>query len=199
MAASNELQKRQSRATQRRAAVKGALEGSEAGPEGAAIGAATAARKTRTSSTTSAPTRTRTRARKLPSAGGFKGPSLTGPHTSAIFAEYIAAVVIISLGIFVKGGAQGYSVVMSNVMMRLTALTAVFFVLFLMAGSKKGGQAAVWFGLLVDLGVVFSAARTQTFSTMADIISGKGTGVDTTTLTSSTTEAEPQRIQLPDE
>lgn len=193
-------------AGQRKAVAAGAAMGAEAGPEGAVAGAALAARSQRASSKQeqartppASQARTRTRTRKPPSAGGFKGPSLSGPHTSAIFAEYIAAVVIITLGIFVKGGAQGYSQVMSNVMMRLTALTAVFFVLFLLAGSKRGGQAAVWFGLLIDLAAILTAARSQTFSTTADIIAGKGTGVETATLTASTTETEPQRVQLPDE
>lgn len=201
MATANTLAKRKQRtnkrASQRRHVALGAV---EAGPEGAAVGAVTAARPARSQRTSSPPiTRTRTRSRRLPSAGGFKGPSLSGAHTSSIFAEYIVAVVIISLGIFVRGGAQGYTVVISNVMMRLTALTAVFFVLFLMAGSKRGGQAAMWFGLLVDLAIVLQAARSQTFSTTADIIAGKGTGVDSTTLASSTTATEPTRVQLPDE
>lgn len=135
----------------------------------------------------------------LPSAGGFKGPTLTGAHTSAIFAEYIVAVVIITMGLFVRGGAQGYTQTMSNVLMRLTALTSVFFVLFLLSSSKKGGQVAVWFGLLVDLGVILTAARTQTFSTVSDIVAGKGTGVETATLTAATTATEPPRMQLADE
>jgi hypothetical protein len=53
----------------------------------------------------------------------------------------------------------------------------VFFVLFLMQGSKRGGQLAIWLGLLIDLGVIFTAAREQLFTTTANIISGKGTGV----------------------
>jgi hypothetical protein len=88
---------------------------------------------------------------------------------------------------------------MSKVMMRLTALTAVFFVLFLMTGSKRGGQVAIWFGLLVDLGVIFTAARGQTFTSISDMISGKGTGVSLASATNALDAPHPEQMKLPDE
>jgi hypothetical protein len=163
---------RTGKASERRAVVKGAVEGSEGGPVGVAAGAVkgrAGARKQRASSSTRARGRGSTRGR---------GPGigkLSGPATGALFAEYFAGVVVISFDLFIETPSKGYVPTISKVMMRLTALTAVFFVLFLMQGSARGAQFAIWFGLLVDLGVIFTAARSQTFSTMADIIGNKGT------------------------
>jgi hypothetical protein len=163
---------RAGRATERRAVVKGAVEGSEAGPVGVAAGAAKGRSKARKQARSSS-----TRARSRGSSRG-RGPGigkLSGPASGALFAEYFAGALIISFDLFTETPTKGYVPTISKVMMRLTALTAIFFVLFLMQGSKRGAQLAVWFGLLVDLGVVFTAARKQTFSTMSDIIGNKGT------------------------
>lgn len=88
---------------------------------------------------------------------------------------------------------------MSKVLIRLTALTSLFFVLFLMSGSKRGGQFAIWFGLLVDLGIVFTAARGQAFTTLADEISGKGTGITLDAATSKLDTPHPEQMQFSDE
>jgi hypothetical protein len=132
-----------------------------------------------------------------------------GSHSGILFAEYIGGAVVISLELFTQGANRGYTASMSRVMIRLTALTAVFFVLFLMQGSRRGGQAAVWFGLIVDMGIVFTAGRGQTLSTTADIVSGKG--IQDIQLTSAgdiqggsagsgiNPPPEPQGVQLPDE
>ena len=181
---------RPGRATQRRAVVKGAVEGAEGGPAGVAAGAAkgrTQARKTARGSTTRG--------------SRMNIKQLSGPASGALFAEYFAGALIITLDLFTKSATQGYLGTMSKIMMRLTALTAVFFVLFLMTGSKRGGQAAIWFGLLVDLGVIFTAARGQTFTTVASEISGKGTGatLDAATTTSNLAAPHPDQMQLPDE
>jgi hypothetical protein len=133
----------------------------------------------------------------------------SGPRSGALFAEYFAGGLIICLDLFIKAPTQGYLPVMGKTIIRLTALTAVFFVLFLMQGSRRGAQAAVWFGLLVDLGIIFTAARGQTLSSMADVISGKGLPVQT--LSAGTTSdtgnqasaltapPTPEGVTLPDE
>jgi hypothetical protein len=76
-------------------------------------------------------------------------------------------------------------------MVRLTALTAVFFVLLLIAGSPNSGKAAAWFGALVDLGIVFTATRESMFSTLADVVQGVPTGADQATLTAAIKVTEP--------
>lgn len=186
-------------AVERRAAVKGAVEGSAKGPAGAAVGAATGARKSRV-------TQSRTR-RAAGATAGYAGKrggrlamgKLESPASGPLFAEYFGAGLVISFELFAKSAGEGYMATMSKVMMRLTALTAVFFVLFLMTGSKRGGQVAVWFGLLIDLGVVFTAARGQSFTTIADMISGKGTGVTLTAATGALDAPHPEQMKLPDE
>ena len=164
---------RAGRATERRAVVKGAVEGSEAGPVGVAAGAVKGRAGARKQQRASAPTRSRSRGSSRGRGPGIA--KLSGPATGALFAEYFAGALIISFDLFTETPTKGYVPTISKVMMRLTALTMVFFVLFLMQGSQRGAQFAVWFGLLVDLGVIFTAARAQTFSTMSDIISNKGT------------------------
>jgi hypothetical protein len=187
--ASTALNQRKERATRRRTVVLGAVEGSEAGPAGAAVGAAKAARSSRVSASSRSSPTTARRARSYAGgrAKGFTLKKLNSPQSGALFAEYFGGALVICLDLFVEAPSAGYATTMSKVMIRLTALTAVFFVLFLMTGSKRGGQAAVWMGLLIDLGIIFTAARAQTFSTTADEIAGKGSGVTTDAATSALT------------
>jgi hypothetical protein len=110
--------------------------------------------------------------------------SMSGKTGGApLLAEYIGGVVIICLGTLTQGPSKGYTNVMSELLLRLTALTTVFFVLFLLAGSKAG-KAAVWFGLLVDLGIVFTAVNQNVLSDTATLISDTAVGGGTATLLS---------------
>lgn len=201
---SGEVATRQRGATARRHVVLGAVEG---GPAGAAV-AATGSRK-RASAASSEPTTARSSrsVRAGRATGSFaakRGQSfavgrLEGPASGALFAEYFAGAFIISMELFTKSATAGYTTTMSRILIRLTALTSLFFVLFLMTGSKRGGQFAIWFGLLVDLGIVFTAARGQSFTTLADEISGKGTGITLDAATSALKVPLPEQTQLPDE
>jgi hypothetical protein len=123
----------------------------------------------------------------------------SSPASGALFAEYFAGAFVISVSLFTKSGQDGYLPTMSKIMMRLTALTAVFFVLFLMTGSRRGGQIAMWFGLLVDLGIIFTAAKGETFTTLSDMISGKGTGVKLLSASDALKAPHPEQMQLADE
>lgn len=110
--------------------------------------------------------------------------SMTGKTNGApLLAEYIGGVVIICLGTLTRGPSQGYTNVMSELMLRLTALTTVFFILFLLAGSKAG-KSAVWFGLLIDLGILFTAATENVLSDTASLISNTSVGGGSTLLAS---------------
>jgi hypothetical protein len=190
---------------ERRRIVLGAAEGAEAGPEGIALGAAHAAKK-------------QTPARQRESTGSQKQnlhpertanrntrvkitPNLTGSASGGlILIEFLAGALIIGSSLFTKGSNKGYVITMSEILVRLSALTAVFFVLFLVGGSKNAGKAAAWFGLLIDIGILFNAVQETQISSLADIIRGQGTGVDGTTLVSATTVEEPKpSVQLPDE
>lgn len=120
---------------------------------------------------------------------GLSFDSLAGKTNGGpLLAEYIGGVVIIFLGTLILGGSKGYVQAMGQLMLRLTALTTVFFVLFLMSGTK-GGKAAVWFGLLVDLGILFTAASQGATTQLIAVIQGVPTGGDV--LTASADVAEP--------
>lgn len=116
-----------------------------------------------------------------------------------LLAEYFVGVLILCIGGLTKGPTAGYTDAMSELLLRLTALTGVFFVLFLMTGSEQGGKAAAWMGLLVDLGILYTATKANTITAISAVMRGQPTGVDETTLVDSTTVAEPTRTQLPNE
>lgn len=132
---------------------------------------------------------------------GFK--VLSGrEHGGVLIAEFIAAVLIMVIGTLTRGPGKGYQVVMSELVIRLTALSMVFFVLFLLAPTKAG-KAAMYFGLLVDLGVLLTATQQGVISDLASVVQGQplkdatGNPVDTTALTADETEPEPA-VSLPD-
>jgi hypothetical protein len=170
------LAARQQRASRRRAKVL-----SDDEPAGVAAGRGV--RDTRPSRITAAP-----RAPKSPKRSGgatkfgssFQFKTYDRAPTGALVAEFMGAALIIVLALFTETATKGYAATISKVMMRLTALTMVFFVLFLLQGSKRGAQAAIWLGLLIVIGVIFTAAQEKVFTTTADEVSGKGTGVTLT-------------------
>jgi hypothetical protein len=123
--------------------------------------------------------------------GSLAGKTNGGP----LLAEYLGGTLIIVLGTFTQGGSKGYGTVMSQLLLRMTALTTVFFVLFLMSGTK-GGKAAVWFGLLIDLGILFTAATEGATAQIADVLTGVPLGGDVLTASSDSTEPPPP-VTLP--
>lgn len=184
-------------ATARRKVILGSIEG---GPAGSAVAAASMVRQERKErAKRAAPKNPAPFSRTRTGRYGKKGfKTLTGRASGGVLlAEYIGGALIITFSIFTKGPEKGYLDITSEVLIRLSALTAVFFVLFLLSGNSKSGKAAAWFGLLIDLGIVFTATSQSQFTTMADIISGKPTGVDQATLDSATSIKDPQPDLLP--
>lgn len=114
----------------------------------------------------------------------------TANRSPVLVAEYFAAVLIIAISLFTRAGKEGYQNVISGIMLRLTALTGVFFVLFLMASGKRSGQVAALLGLLVDLGVLYEAVQKNVVADFASLIQGQGVNVSGTVLASSTKEKE---------
>lgn len=113
---------------------------------------------------------------------------LTGKeHGGVLLAEFLAGVLILVIGTLTTGPKKGYTSTMASLTVRLTALTAVFFVLFLLAGTKAG-KAAMWFGFLIDLGITFTATSQNVFADLAGVVQGQplkdasGNPVDTTQL-----------------
>lgn len=105
--------------------------------------------------------------------GGFKG--LAGKEPGGILlAEYLAAVVLLCVAAITRGGRDGYTTVMANLTIRLTAVTGVFFVLFLLAGTRAGKTAA-WFGLLVDVAIFINSAQRNVFLDIGRAVTGTPT------------------------
>lgn len=89
---------------------------------------------------------------------------LPGSHTyqPVILAEFVVAIVIVSVSPVAKGGtaesiAKGspspYSV---NTLKQLVAIGMAYFVLALLAASQRMGRYAAWFGGLILLGLGFT-------------------------------------------
>lgn len=117
-----------------------------------------------------------------------------GNKSPVLVAEFIAGILIISISMFTRNRAWQDAV--SDIMIRLTALTAAFFVLFLLTGSKRSGQFAMWFGLLIDLGIMYAAVQKNDIAALGAMISGQGNPIEPTKLLSSV-ESPPEFHETP--
>lgn len=116
------------------------------------------------------------------------------PQTPKLAAEFLVCVLIITISTFTKPG--DYAVKMSQALWRLTAVTALFFVLALWSMSEKYGKIATAFGVLIVAGVLYHAGKdiSGTINEVAgmgqtDPTTGKA--VDTAVLTADVTTAAP--------
>ncbi len=138
--------------TEGTAAVRGASSASRArtGTPGARAGAA--------------PRGDRARQRARRAGGRAARARLPGAHTyqPVILAEFLTAIVIVSVSPVAKGGtaesvAKGspspYSV---NTLKQLVAIGGAYFILALLAASRRAGRYAAWFGALILLGLGFA-------------------------------------------
>jgi hypothetical protein len=125
------------------------------------------------------PRGSQSRGQRLAANAGQWGKSqVTGPHTGTLIAEYALAVFFIMWTVFTS--KDTYVNAMSTAMWRLTALTFLFFVLALVDHGGRPGKAAVAFGALIDLGVIFSATNQNVIGSIGNVLSGQGQGVSTT-------------------
>lgn len=114
-------------------------------------------------------------------------PGVSGSaHTGALIAEFLLAEVFIWWGIFI--GKKKFNDAMSSALWQSTAVVMVFFVLALISRGEKTSRAAVAFGAIIDLGIIFAATQNGVIATMGQQITGKGTSVgqDTAVLTAAT-------------
>lgn len=89
-----------------------------------------------------------------------------------LIGEWFLGVVLICIAVPTQSANNGYAKTITAIMYRLTALTAVFFVLALMANTK-GSKTAVYAGALIDLGIAFNAMQSGTLRGAANMITGK--------------------------
>lgn len=99
-------------------------------------------------------------------------PNYPKSYTQTLVVEYLAAAVLIMVGVVV--GTDSYVKKMSHALVRLTALTGVFFVLALMATGEKSGKFAASFGLLIDIAVLFDQAHNGNLKGIKDSLKSAG-------------------------
>lgn len=113
-------------------------------------------------------------ARRGASQGLTEAHRVTAPahrqYSGVLFAEYLAGALLIMLGIFV--GDDSYSTKMGRALLRLSALTAVFFVLALVASGENSGKFAAAFGGLIDVAILFDATKSGTIKNVGSVFSG---------------------------
>lgn len=110
-------------------------------------------------------------------------------HSPLLVAEFVGGLAIIGIAMFTRTATEKYQDVMTSVVARFTAFTAIFFILFLMsAGSKRSSQAAAWFGLLIDLGLLFDATNHHMFEDLSAFINGTGLAAKTVTVSATKPE-----------
>lgn len=125
--------------------------------------------------------------------GGGGGGALTGRDlqtTSAapkLAAEFMLCAVLIVAVAMSKPG--GYLDRMEEILWRLTATVALFFVLSLVSMNKNMSRITVAFGGLVVGAILLKDVNSMT--RLFNVLAGKGTGESKDDLTSDTTTDEP--------
>lgn len=95
------------------------------------------------------------------------------PHARVLVAEWVLGVVLIVATVPAEKGPKGYPEMVSTIMLRLSALTGIFFALSLIGTAERVARFAMWFGLIVDLGIIFHATTTGSTKSITNVFSGK--------------------------
>lgn len=107
--------------------------------------------------------RQRSRSRRKRGRGALRA-RLPGSHSyqPVILAEFLVAVILVAVSPLARGGtaesqAKGSpSPYSTNTLKQLVAIGGVYFVLALLASSRRAGRISAWFGGLVLLGLGFT-------------------------------------------
>ncbi len=126
-------------------------------------------------------------------------------YQPVILAEFMVAVVLVSVSPVAKGGtaesqAKGspspYSV---NTLKQLVAIGAVYFILALLASSRRAGRYSAWFGGLILLGLGFAELASGDLQAVFKIFGPSKVQQDLTTGTSvpGVTQGAPPGVAAP--
>lgn len=85
------------------------------------------------------------------------------PRTRMLTAEYFLAIVLAIVGLFY--GDATYEVKMKQFIVRLTGISALFFILALAGASERAAKPVIYFGALVDIGMIFFIFRPGNLAT----------------------------------
>ena len=120
--------------------------------------------------------------------GGFHLiDSSKGSKTTTLIAEWLIACVLIIVSVF--DGTNEYLDAMHDALMRLLAVSAVYFCLALLMRGKGTSKVAVAFGGIIDLALVLNLGKKGTFDSIAKMFTASGTGGQTITAADVTTQA----------
>lgn len=141
---------------------------------GKSAGPQTRARLTGTPAPSRKTTTTRKRSGHAPHFPKLATAKGAAPKTSTLIVEWLVAVLVIFWGVL--DGQTDYVSAMSKALWRVTALSGVFFVLALVMRGKNTGRVAIAFGAIIDLAVIFEAAKNGSIKGLAGVFEGTGTG-----------------------
>jgi hypothetical protein len=110
---------------------------------------------------------------------------LPGSHSyqPVVMAEFLVAVVVVAVSPLAKGGTQtaqakgSPSPYDTNTLKQLVAIGGAYFVLALLAASRRAGRFAAWFGALILLGLGFTQLANGDLTALFKIFApGAGSG-----------------------
>lgn len=96
------------------------------------------------------------------------------PKTRMLAAEFIGAIVIAIIMLFLQDGEKNYHQRMSRFFVQMTGITGIFFVLSLVSSSQKAARYAVPFGLLIDVSMLIYLFK-QGGGKVIDALTGNAT------------------------
>ena len=76
------------------------------------------------------------------------------PKTRMLAAEFMAAIVMAIIMLFLHDGEKTYHQRMTRFFIQMTGITGIFFVLALSASSEKAARYVIPFGLLIDVSML---------------------------------------------
>lgn len=94
------------------------------------------------------------------------------PHVRVLVAEWLLAVILIAITVPSEKGSKGYPVMMGTIMLRLSALTGIFFALSLIGTAQRAARFAIWFGFLIDLGIIYHATTSGSTKALTAVFTG---------------------------
>jgi hypothetical protein len=95
------------------------------------------------------------------------------PSVRILVVEWVLAAILITVTVPSEKGGKGYSEMMSTMMLRLSGLTGIFFALALIGTSQRAAKFSIYFGFIIDLGILYHAATSGSGTALSGIFTGK--------------------------
>lgn len=83
------------------------------------------------------------------------------------------AAVLIAVTVPAEKSGKSYADMMASLIMRLTGLTGIFFALSLVGTVERAAKFTIWFGFIIDLGIIYHATTSGSTKALASIFTGK--------------------------